>query len=206
MGRTNISSAILSVIPLPPAALSTLTTTKSTRWRCTRPGKSAWSAFRPGSPKMSPIARILMSLRALAKQSRVRTDTGSPRRYAPRDDNRLWRLSLCKLRRAHFADDRHLDLPRIGHLLFDLAGDVLGQHIRLIVGHLAEIDHDPDFAPRLDGIGLVDPLERSGNRLQIFEPLHITFEHFSAGPRTRAGDRIGRIDQTIERRDLRNIF
>jgi len=53
-----IASASLGVIPIPPAAFSPLTTTKSGANSERRTGSSSRSARRPARPTMSPMKRI----------------------------------------------------------------------------------------------------------------------------------------------------
>src|SRR6185295_5085182 len=54
--------------------------------------------------------------------------------------------------RAHLADDRHLDLPRVLHPCLDLLGQVGCQKSQLVVGHLLGTRDHADFPSRLDRV------------------------------------------------------
>ena len=63
---------------------------------------------------------------------------------------------LGVLDRARLADDRDLDLARVGQLLLDLADDVAGEPRRGQVVDLLGPDEDPDLAAGLDGERALD--------------------------------------------------
>src|SRR5207247_1406488 len=92
-------------------------------------------------------------------------------------------------------DGGQLELPGVGHFLFDLARHVARQQGRLIVRHGSRVDDDADLAARLNGEGFLDPPERVADALEVLEPLHVALEHLAPRPGTRPGERVGRIDQ-----------
>src|SRR5919199_5158147 len=57
---------------------------------------------------------------------------------------------------AALTDDGHPDLAGVLELVFYIFGDVEGKLGSDPVVHLGGLHHDPDLAPRLDGISLVD--------------------------------------------------
>src|SRR5690242_10024477 len=115
MPASNSSSALRGSMPFPPEAFSQLAITKSTPASACRRAVTTAAARRPGLPTMSP-----------RKSRRIR--------HSPGD-----------VARSGLPDDGHLDLPRVGHLLLDLAGDVAGEERGLVVGHGARIDDDADL-------------------------------------------------------------
>src|SRR5712692_7312908 len=92
--------------PMPPAAFSTLATTRSIASVFTKPGTKSRTALRPGLPTTSPRIRIRI------------VD------YLP-----------CVFNGSHLADHGDLDLPGIGHLALDLTrhpgGLLVGDRIML---------------------------------------------------------------------------
>ena len=62
------------------------------------------------------------------------------------------------------------------------------------------LDDHAHLAPGLHGEAFLDALERLRDRLEIFEPLDVALEHLAPRARTRARERVGRIDQRRENR------
>src|SRR5690606_9822121 len=89
---------------------------------------------------------------------------------------------------------RDLHLPRVLHVLLDAVGDVTRQqHGRRVVDPV-RLHDDADLAPGLDGEGVLDPGEASGDVLQALEPLDVALERLAPRSRTGRGDGIGRVD------------
>src|SRR5206468_5086748 len=80
-----------------------------------------------------------------------------------------------------FPDDRDLDLTGVLELVFDSSRDVLGKPDSLFVGNFLAFDHDADFAAGLQCEGLRHALERVGDPLELFEPLHVRLEDVAPG-------------------------
>lgn len=89
-------------------------------------------------------------------------------------------MTIWQSPRPTLADDGDADLARIGQILFDLFSNIFAKDIRGVVVHVIGIDHDPDFAPGLNGIGLSHPVEAGGDAFQFFEALDVIFEQFLA--------------------------
>ena len=98
--------------------------------------------------------------------------------------------------RPEFTNDSHLDLPRVFHCMLDLGRNL----IRKLVGHFIVnavlLDDHSDLAPRLNCIGLGNPFKRLSDGLQFLKTLHIPFNGFPSGARTRAADCIRCLDQS----------
>src|SRR2546421_132892 len=71
------------------------------------------------------------------------------------------------------AHHHHADLPRVGQLGLDLLGDVASHPLRGEVVDHTRVDHHPDVAPRLHGIGLDHSGVGLGDRLQSLEALDV---------------------------------
>src|SRR5512138_3245892 len=167
--RVFISSSVSLVTPNPAAAFSTFTTVKSMPIEETMSGRSSRTARRPGDPYTS----------ATKRKFTVGSAAGLPR----------------VLHGARLADHDHLDLPGILELALDAARDVGRERHRARVVDVLGLDHDPDLASRLDGVGLLHPREAVGDLLERLEPLHVVLD--ALAPRSRAGarDRVGGHDE-----------
>src|SRR3972149_1506222 len=111
---SNISSAVLGVSPLPPAAFSPLAMTRSMLWLRLMPGRAQARALRPTFPTTSPITSMFTEGRTFQCARR-------PRARRCRLAERLLRV----LHRAPFADDGDLDLARVIEVLLDFLADLL---------------------------------------------------------------------------------
>ena len=80
-------------------------------------------------------------------------------------------------------DDGDLDLAGVLELVFDAVGDVLAQPGRFLVRDLLALDHDADFAARLQRERLRHALEGIGDPFQLLEALHVRFEDVTPGTR-----------------------
>src|SRR3954464_2323361 len=98
------------------------------------------------------------------------------------------------VRRARFADDGHLDLPRILELLLDLACDLVRQQDRAVVVEGAGVEHDADLPAGLHRVDLVDALVACRDVLEVAQALDVLLERLAAGARARARERIGGLD------------
>src|SRR3970282_571093 len=103
---SNISSAVLGVRPLPPAAFSPLAMTRSMLWLRLTPGRTQARARRPPFPTTSPITSMFTAGSPLL----VREAATGP---TPPPSGKLLRV----LHRAPFADNGDLDLPRAVQVL-----------------------------------------------------------------------------------------
>src|SRR6185312_14411662 len=72
--------------------------------------------------------------------------------------------SACKFDGTRLANDGHLDLARIVQLLLDGLGNVAARLQGLAVVQHAGVGDDAQLAPRLDGVGVLDPREALGQR------------------------------------------
>src|SRR5829696_5764214 len=86
---------------------------------------------------------------------------------------------------ACLADHSHPDLTGVLHGLFDLLGNVTGQPGRSEIVDRIGLDDDPNFAPRLDGEGLLYTLKGHGHLLEGTDALDIGFEVLAARTRAR---------------------
>src|ERR1700674_203560 len=92
---------------------------------------------------------------------------------------------------ASFADYGDSDLTWETQLGLDPFGDVPRHQLGRSVVDLLRLDQDPDFAPGLDGVGLLDSLEGIRDLLQLLEPLDIGLQRLAARTRARSGDGVG---------------
>src|SRR6185295_9562228 len=150
------------------------------------------TARRPGLPITSPTNRIFT-----ARSSSCRLiPCPSPALPTGRERGAGWiSTALGSSRvfdRAGLADDRDLDLARVGQLGLDLARDVLGEPERLVVRELAAVDDDAHLAAGLDRERLLHPLEGGGDLLELLEPLHVGLEDLAAGAGPGGGEGVGR--------------
>ena len=104
------------------------------------------------------------------------------------------------------ADDRDLDLARIGHLVLDFLGHRPGHGGGLVVRHVGRLDDDPELPSGLHGIGFLDSLEGVADPLQLLEPSHVGLEHFATRSGTGPGQRIGGIHQRRQYRLRPNLL
>src|SRR5450756_1291004 len=93
---------------------------------------------------------------------------------------------------AHHGD---ADLAGETELAFDALRDVPRHELSSGVVDLLRLDQDPNLAAGLDGVGLLDTLERIGDLLQLFEPLDVSVQRLPARPRAGSGDGVGRDQQ-----------
>src|SRR5690625_513544 len=98
------------------------------------------------------------------------------------------------LDRPRFADDRHLHLAGVLHVLLDAVGNVARQQDRARVVHLLGLDDDADLPAGLDGVALFDTGEAGGDALEPFEPLQVGFQRLPAGARACRADGVGGLD------------
>ena len=82
-------------------------------------------------------------------------------------------LLLGVLDGARLADDRDLDLARVGQLLLDLLDDVAGEAASRSGRRSPRADEDPDLAAGLDRERALDAAEALGDRLQVLEALDV---------------------------------
>jgi hypothetical protein len=75
-----------------------------------------------------------------------------------------------------FADYCDADLARKTQLGFDPLGDVPGHQLGSRVIDLLWLDQDPDLASGLDGVGLLDALERVCDLLQLLQSLDVSLQ------------------------------
>src|SRR3990172_7685888 len=177
---SNISSAVLGVRPLPPAAFSPLAMTRSMLWLRLMPGRTQARARRPTFPTTSPITSMFTEGRTFQCARRPRA-----RRCRPAE--RLLRV----LHRAPFADDRDLDLPRVIQVLLYLLADLLRHPVGAEVIDLFGLDDDAYLAAGLDGERLLHAREGVRHRLQRFPPLEGLIHRLGGGPGRAAADRVG---------------
>src|SRR2546426_712393 len=192
----NSDSAVDAVSPIPPATFSPLAVTKSMPRSSRSPGRTCSHATRPGFPIRSPIIRTRTAPLGRGASpfgglpGRVRPigplgPLGPPgeSEWGPATD-RLLRV----LDRARLADDRDLDLARVGQLLLDLPDDVAGEPAGGQVVDLLGPDEDPDLAAGLDGERPLHALEAVGDRLEVLQPLDVRVHRLAAGTRPRRAD------------------
>src|ERR1700674_412050 len=80
-------------------------------------------------------------------------------------------------------DDGASDLARKAQLGLDPFRDVPRHQLGSGVVDLLRLDQDPDLAPGLDGVGLLDPLEGICDLLQLLQPLDISLQRLPARAR-----------------------
>lgn len=97
---------------------------------------------------------------------------------------------LGVLDRARLANHGHLDLTGILHRLLDLARDLAREPERLQVIDLTRANDDADLTTRLDGVRLLDPIERPSDLLETTDALDIVLQALTAGARAGTGDGI----------------
>ncbi len=114
------------------------------------------------------------------------------------------RASSCEVHRSRLPDHDHLDLPRILELVLDLARDRLGERRHARVVDSVRRHDDPDLAP-----AWITLLFRRQGRLErsppAAEPLHVGLERFAPGPRSRAADRVGGLNEHRLRALVRHV-
>src|SRR5690349_17785686 len=187
------ASAVDAVRPMPPATFSPLAVTKSMPRSSRIPASSRSTARRPGFPITSPIIRIRHApggrgaLPFGGLPSRVRLPAAESlefgvglvilrRGYHRRGSPPRLSCFVCStllrvLDGARLADDRDLDLARVGQVVLDLLDDVASEAGRREVVDLVRADEDPDLAARLDGERPLDAGEAVGDALQVLEAL-----------------------------------
>ena len=102
---------------------------------------------------------------------------------------------LGKVNRPGLSNDGDSDLAGILKALFDATGYVLGKLDSRQVIDLVGLDHDPDLATCLDGIGLGDTPKRIGDILKTLDAFQIVVQAFTAGAGPRTRDGVGGLDQ-----------
>src|SRR3990170_2433194 len=177
---SNISSAVLGVSPLPPAAFSPLAMTRSMLWLRLKLGRTQARALRPTFPTTSPITSMFTAGSHLL----VREAATGP---TPPPSGKLLRV----LHRAPFADNGDFDLPRVVQVLLYLLADLLRHPVGAEVIDLFGLDDDAYLAPGLDGERLLHAREGVGNRLQRFQPLEVLVHGLATSARPAAADRVG---------------
>ena len=108
-------------------------------------------------------------------------------------------MLLGEAHRAALADDRDADLAGVGEIFFYFPGDVPAQQVSGVIVHIIGIDHDAEFPPGLDGVGLGNAVKGSGNVFQILKTLDIVFQQFLARSGPCAGQRIRGLNQNRKR-------
>src|SRR3972149_5211308 len=182
---SNISSAVLGVNPLPPAAFSPLAMTRSMLWLRLASGRTQARALRPTFPTTSPITSMFTAGSHLL----VREAATGP---TPPPSGKLLRV----LHRAPFADDGDLDLPRVVQVLLYLLADLLRHPVGAEVIDLFGPDDDAYLAAGLDGAAGLGPVVE-GERLpaagegvrpppQPPQPLQVLVHGLATGPRPAA--------------------
>ena len=96
--------------------------------------------------------------------------------------------------------DGYFYMPWIGQVITDFLGYLEGQHMGLCIVHVIRPDHDADLTTRVDGIGVCNAAEGSGQFFQFNHPFDVVFGIIPSGtgPGTRYGIRCG--DQKRDRR------
>src|SRR5882757_8225262 len=84
--------------------------------------------------------------RKAAGAMRTSSCTPRPRLYRDYFVSSLSRLSLRQFGRPRLANDRHPNLPGIGHVGFDFARNVACKHGRVLVGNLVGLDDHTHLA------------------------------------------------------------
>src|SRR5260221_6289044 len=92
------------------------------------------------------------------------------------------RALFGKVYRTRLADHHDLDLPGILQVTLDLAGDLLGEGVRLDVIDRVRRDDHADFASRLNRKHLFDSRELSCDLFDRGEPLHVRLEGLTPRP------------------------
>src|SRR3990170_5339678 len=177
---SNISSAVLGVSPLPPAAFSPLAMTRSMLWLRLKPGRTEARALRPTFPTTSPMTSMFTAGSHLLVREAATGPTLPP-------SGKLLRV----LHRAPFADDGDLDLPRVVQVLLYLLADLLRHPVGAEVIDLFGLDDDAYLAAGLDGERLRDAGEGVRHRLQRLQPLQVLVHGLAPSARSAAADRVG---------------
>lgn len=77
---------------------------------------------------------------------------------------------------AAFSDDVNFDLTRIFKLRLDTFDDIACDEAHLIVRYDLGLDHDPDFASRLDSERFFDAVELHGDLFELRESFDVVLE------------------------------
>src|SRR5690348_9610622 len=148
--------------------------TRTSPSRASRTGsarrRTSWPAWRPSSPS---TARSWGSPRLASRWCR-------------------WRAaeSAGEFRGPGLADYGDADLSRVGELLFDLLGDVAGDHLGLDVVDPVGLDHDPDLAAGLHREDLFHAFVPASDLLQALQALDVHLQRLAPGTRTAAAHRV----------------
>src|SRR5207253_1963546 len=97
---------------------------------------------------------------------------------------------LRELDRALLADHRHLDLARVLELFLDVARDLVGEQLRLVVVDLLGLHDHTDLAPGLERIDAIDALPLRRQLLERLEALDVRLEALAARAWSRRRDRV----------------
>src|SRR5262245_47373339 len=92
---------------------------------------------------------------------------------------------LRHLDRAGLADHHDFDVAGVLHLGFDPLGDVLGELVRVEVGHDVRARHHAQLAAGLNRVAHVDALVGERDLFELREPLDVGLQHVA--PRAGAG-------------------
>src|ERR1051325_5613727 len=111
---------------------------------------------------------------------------------------RIFMELFCHFDGACLPDDDDLDVPRILHLGFDPLGDVLGELVRVEVGHDVGARHHAELAAGLDGVAHVDALVAERDLLQLGEPLDVALQHVAPRARACGGDAVRRFGESCD--------
>src|SRR6266849_2067781 len=144
--------------------------------------------MKKGSPRWAPLWFRRSAVRPLPGPSPLRGGRRSLRVF---DGPRL-------------ADHCDPDLAWKAKLRFDSLSDVSRHQLGSRVVDLLRLDQDPNLAAGLDGVRLLDALERVGDFLQLFQPLDVGLERLT--PSTGASRRDGVCRDQQERLDRMWFF
>src|SRR3984957_19753010 len=127
------------------------------------------SAFQTAS-KAARTQRSVLLARSCPRHSRRAAGVSPPVLSASCQESLAGKLYSAK-----FPENLHLDLAGIRQRLFDRLREVAAHLGRFAIVDLPGIDDHADFAPRLDGVRLLDAGKAAGQRFEFLEPFDVLF-------------------------------
>ena len=95
--------------------------------------------------------------------------------------------------RAIFTNDIDLDLSRILALGFYLLDNLAGEHGHFIITYHLRLNHNANLSARLNGVRLLNTLERGGNFLELLKSLYVILDILAPCARSCRRYRVSRL-------------
>src|SRR5262245_27309460 len=167
--------------------------------RTSAPCSSICLAMAAVTPKPPAAFSQLTTQKSIAcsSRSRGRSFASAARPDSPKTSPTIntFMWLLRHLDRAGLADHHDLDVAGVLHLRFDPLGDVLGELMRVEVGHDIRTRHHAQLAASLNRVAHVDALVGERNLFELRQPLDVGLQHVAPRAGARRRDTVGGLHQ-----------